>query len=668
MQSRLRARGFCAVGVLSLMSLACSDKSPVEPAAPPKSPAAVSTFDLVVSDPFLGSEPSSAAAQAGGARSSISSEAGVTYVSLPTGSEPKGVSVTIRNVTSGALPTQPQLFLDGGFDPVRVAAKAGDELEIAITRIGGGITVSQTRVPSRRPPRVVRTNPPGGMVDVALNSRVLIVFSEPIASATLTTASVRLLQGTTPVSGTVRVVTETMLEAEFVPDEDLVGGATYTFIVTQNVLDADGDALETTATTEFTAVTAVTTAPSVFSTIVAGAGHTCSLLADGKAFCWGGNFAGQLGTGGQLKAFGTCPGQNIPDTYNPFACSNAPTAVVGGYTFASLALGFMHTCALTAAGEAFCWGNNPHGELGAAGAIECNPSNPGDPSPPDKCSPVPLRVSGGLRFLSLVAGSTHTCGLQAGGSAYCWGLGNDGALGTGHIGNVESPAAVIGGLSFISLTAGGDHTCGLTTGGAAYCWGTNDYGQLGVGSVSMARCAYDGSTTVPCVTMPRLVSGGLTFTSLSAGVYHTCGLTTSGRAYCWGTLGTVYSSAEGTYVASPEASFGPVPAPVSGDHVFVSLSTNPTAGGACGITAAGVAYCWGGFSGQVDGVTQSNTLVPARVAGNLAFAAVAGGGAHACGITTDAIVYCWGDNFMGQLGVGNSAPTGGSVPMRVSGQ
>ncbi|HVO35011.1 MAG TPA: hypothetical protein VMT21_05565, partial [Gemmatimonadales bacterium] len=42
-----------------------------------------------------------------------------------------------------------------------------------------------------------------------------------------------------------------------------------------------------------------------------------------------------------------------------------------------------------------------------------------------------------------------------------------------------APVAVAGGLTFASLTAGRYHTCGLTRGGAAYCWGYNYYGELG---------------------------------------------------------------------------------------------------------------------------------------------------------------------------------------------
>ena len=60
--------------------------------------------------------------------------------------------------------------------------------------------------------------------------------------------------------------------------------------------------------------------------------------------------------------------------------------------------------------------------------------------------------------------------------------------------------------------------------GRGLCWGWNGYGQLG-----------DGSGTTRGT--PAAVAGGLTFTSISAGWNHSCGLTTGGIAYCWGASG-----------------------------------------------------------------------------------------------------------------------------------
>jgi alpha-tubulin suppressor-like RCC1 family protein len=83
------------------------------------------------------------------------------------------------------------------------------------------------------------------------------------------------------------------------------------------------------------------------------------------------------------------------------------------------------------------------------------------------------------------------------------------------------PVAASGEVALASLTVGSDHTCGLTASGAAYCWGGNSSGQLGDG------------TTLPRRT-PVPVLGGLTFTSLTAGYGFTCGVTGNGGAYCWG--------------------------------------------------------------------------------------------------------------------------------------
>jgi alpha-tubulin suppressor-like RCC1 family protein len=45
-----------------------------------------------------------------------------------------------------------------------------------------------------------------------------------------------------------------------------------------------------------------------------------------------------------------------------------------------------------------------------------------------------------------------------------------------------TPVAVSGGLAFSAVSAGNDHTCGVTRSGTAYCWGLNSNGQLGDGT------------------------------------------------------------------------------------------------------------------------------------------------------------------------------------------
>jgi alpha-tubulin suppressor-like RCC1 family protein len=98
---------------------------------------------------------------------------------------------------------------------------------------------------------------------------------------------------------------------------------------------------------------------------------------------------------------------------------------------------------------------------------------------------TPALLPGGLTFTSLGVGTTasHGCGITAAHVAYCWGSDSNGQTGDGPPAgtNRDVPVAVVGGIAFASIGGGGAHTCGLTASGAAYCWGTNGNGQIGAG-------------------------------------------------------------------------------------------------------------------------------------------------------------------------------------------
>lgn len=189
----------------------------------------------------------------------------------------------------------------------------------------------------------------------------------------------------------------------------------------------------------------------VFTTIAAGGGHTCGLTADGLAFCWGSNSAGQLGDG-------AVTGNSI---------STTPALVAGGIAFDRLAAGSQHTCALTSAGAAYCWGANDAGQLGTGTA--------------DTFARSPVAVSGDLTFRAITVGGRHTCGLTTDSLAYCWGDDINGQLGDGlpPLPLSATPVPVSGGLHFADLHAGLSHTCGITAALVIYCWGLGTQGQLG---------------------------------------------------------------------------------------------------------------------------------------------------------------------------------------------
>ena len=90
----------------------------------------------------------------------------------------------------------------------------------------------------------------------------------------------------------------------------------------------------------------------------------------------------------------------------------------------------------------------------------------------------------------------------------------------------EEPVEAAGPLTFRSISAGASHTCGVTTSGVVHCWGADDSGQLGDGALA------DVSATRRPNPVP--VAGGLTFTSVTAGVDHSCAVAMDGAAWCWG--------------------------------------------------------------------------------------------------------------------------------------
>jgi len=314
---------------------------------------------------------------------------------------------------------------------------------------------------------------------------------------------------------------------------------------------------------------------------------TCALTSQAAAYCWGENGAGQLGNG-------TSSGSLLP------------VPVSGASRYSSIGMGGSHRCALTSSGVAYCWGSNTFGELGLG--TTTGPENClGGP-----CSTVPVAVSGGLAFTSLAVGDSHTCGLTGSGFAYCWGRGDAGDLGNGSRFDQSAPVLALGPV-FVALSAGAFHTCGLTSGGSAYCWGDNDDGQLGVGTTTGPETPCP-SPVEPfrgvgnCSTVPVPVTGGLRFSQISAGGQHTCAITTTGTAYCWGAN---WSSQLGN---GSTGSIIPTPVAVSGGLTFVSVS----AGGShsCAITPTGVAYCWGmNAAGQLGNGSTNESNVPLRVAG-----------------------------------------------------
>jgi alpha-tubulin suppressor-like RCC1 family protein len=237
-----------------------------------------------------------------------------------------------------------------------------------------------------------------------------------------------------------------------------------------------GGAPECSGTNESGELNAEPAPVSGYAFIVAGERHGCGFAKRGGAdtsrarvpLCWGLNGSGQLGNG-------TTDNKLVPDSVKM-------PAGVAGFDSTSLVAGAAHTCALTPAGEAYCWGSNEFGQLGA-----------GMPFTRDTV-PRAVDMSEAVAFSRLYAGEYHTCGLTAQGEAFCWGRNDFGQLDGSVSNRVAVPKRVPGG-QFQNLALGERFTCGIRFGitprviafgslgdpGTVQCWGNNAFGQLGTG-------------------------------------------------------------------------------------------------------------------------------------------------------------------------------------------
>jgi len=211
------------------------------------------------------------------------------------------------------------------------------------------------------------------------------------------------------------------------------------------------------------------------------------------------------------------------------------------------------------------------------------------------------------------------------------------ALGRGYVaarvGDVADTIVVDVRVRFAELSAGAKHTCGVTSTGSAYCWGWNREGRLGIGTLS------------PVTAPERVVAAGV-FTQVTAGWEISCGML-SGTAVCWG------SNRSGQLGADTKAD-ALVPVPVIAGGNFVRVATHGTH--TCALAdLEETVWCWGaGWTGQ-RGTGVLAYGPPEPVAGGERFRDVDVGWLFTCAVGADGAAWCWGTNGNGELGL-DSAP------------
>ncbi len=335
----------------------------------------------------------------------------------------------------------------------------------------------------------------------------------------------------------------------------------------------------------------------------------CGLNHEGQLHCWGYNRFGGLGDGTRKERL--------------------PGPVAGTKRWSSVAIGEEHSCGIEVDGTLWCWGNNPFGQVGDGRTVVHS---------------EPVRAAGeSIRLDNIMSSHAATCGHEKNSKRiFCWGGSSHGQLGNLRLGeHAEKPTlAQYPDKQWQHLSMAHTHSCALTALGKAYCWGSNQTWQLGNGFTGTANWSLSE------------VVGNLQFASIYAGDNHTCALTRTGQAYCWG------MNHDGQ-LGSRGADGSPTPVAVSTNLRFAQLAIGNSH--TCGLTDDGAVYCWGANNYGVLGSDSApaSSALPILVVLEEPVVSLKSGSIHTCGLSASGVLRCWGWNELGSLGEGSYLPVSG---------
>jgi alpha-tubulin suppressor-like RCC1 family protein len=393
--------------------------------------------------------------------------------------------------------------------------------------------------------------------------------------------------------------------------------------------------------------------------LAAGGDHTCAVLKDGTAWCWGRNTNGQLGDGSDSDRTEPVQVAELTDV----------TAIAGGGH---------HSCAIHAGGAVSCWGANYGSQLGN--------------TPGDHLTPVPVVGLSGA--LDIVAGDAHSCARLDGGSVTCWGANSHGQLGDGTVGTGRgTPRQVEGPAGVTAIAADGSTTCAIDGNQALWCWGDNDEGQLGDGTKTQSpaakkvissdvagvavgdefTCALlspDGkvmcsganqrgqlgvspSTMSPSTMVPVPLQGKAD--AVIAGARFACAIDGQRQLQCWGENDDFELADQLVNGPTPSAYVNVAAAVGGGRHL-------------CALTKGGSISCSGyNGRGEIGDGKRTTRAIPQSVSGLAGVNAIAGGNRYTCAVRDDHTVVCWGRNDSGELGIGYVSRSDVLTPTKVEG-
>ncbi len=259
----------------------------------------------------------------------------------------------------------------------------------------------------------------------------------------------------------------------------------------------------------------------------------------------------------------------------------------------------------------------------------------GDGTNVTKSTPVDVLNIYGVTQLS--SGYDHVCAKTSSGEAYCWGSGANGKLGNGFKSNSNIPVKVSNLSGVLSISAGDEHTCAVVSGGDAYCWGYNSFGRLGNGTSTQSSVPVKVSMPVPAK-------------QIAAGYLNSYALGENGVVYGWGIHTNGALTTEHTVTASTPVALSQL------TGVTTKISASFTNSGVCALKNDHTAMCFGRYPG--NGETTSNSAVKVEL---INVKDIRVGTDDSCALLINGGLRCWGSNSSGELGdntnIGKSSPT-----------
>lgn len=284
------------------------------------------------------------------------------------------------------------------------------------------------------------------------------------------------------------------------------GGAGSSYVASGLVKES----IATTSEAPMVSITPIARPPDSQFRVGAGYNYSCFLAASNSAACWGDNGSGRA------------------------------TPPAGA--FRSISVGLDFACGIKTDGTIACWGDNTVGQTNAPSG-QFHQVRVGDDfacaltvASTIRCWGARNLASPGL-YSSITTGSNYLCALSTDQSVKCWS------------GSSLVPSTTPAAARFTSIAGGYIAPCGIQTDGTGLCWGgayappvpAGTFTTVSSGPYGADMCWTRADGTVTCTMSPYFDSvqqAGTppngTYSALSTGNDHACGIPTSGGVVCWG--------------------------------------------------------------------------------------------------------------------------------------